>query len=273
MASNESDPDPVDSLIQQAVRDRGLGELEARYGTDRPAGLRPFGCGAVALGGALIVAAVILLVGNYSVLIKLPIAAVIAVGTFLIFRPDKALRNRNGRDADLVFVYTNGFVRLSTLPKTSVKAYHWSDVTSVNYVHSKQGSYSYYFLYVKTSTGPGFNLEHHNRTSPEIRKAIQVIRTNYDRYQVGQALTAVDQGTWYPFGKVRIGRDGLLVKDKLTPWAEVTGIEETLDFVKGEQVTAYRVARRGGKGPVVTHHSVPSTSAFVRIVELLTTDR
>ena len=273
MASSESHPDPAELLVQQAARERGLGELEARYGTDKPQGLSLFGCGLVALVGALVVAAVVLLVGNYSVLIKVPIAAVIVVGMFLIFRPDKAVRNRNSRDADLVFVYTNGVVRLATLPKTSVQAHHWSDVTAVNYVHSRQGSYSYYFLYVKTSTGPGFNLQHHNRTSPEIRKAIQVIRTNYDRYLVGQALGAVDHGTWCPFGTVHIGRDGLLVKDKLTPWAEVTGIEETLNFVKGEQVTAYRVARRGGKGPVVTHHSVPSTSAFTRIVELLATHR
>jgi len=272
-----SEPWPaVEEMVLGVARERGFGELQASYADVEQIGLATFGCTSALVVLGLVVAVLVLVIGDYSIMIKAPIAAVVAVGAYLLARPDRELRRRRLLIGKHVHVFRNGVVHSVSHPgkEPETSPYAWSDVTNVNFVHTT-GARDERHLYVMAATGPGFNVAPRHGT-PEAQDVVRTIRANYDDHLVDAASEAIRRGGSFSFGGARVSGDGVQVGDVFTPWRQVAAVERTTVPRRGTEgavleVTAYHVARAGGggSGGTVSYQELSSTSAFLHVAETL----
>ncbi len=223
---------------------------------------------AIAVGAAIFV----LEVGNYSVVLKVLIAAVLVVGAFLIARPDRQFRRVFvvGPESSLIAVYQRGFIEavVQAPDQPRIRAFPWVEITRMHVArHSSRGSgYSYNQFNVWARGDESFGITYHAQPG-KLAAAAQTIKDSFDQYLIGQAVEAMRRGEQFGLGPARLSQQGLFIKDAFTPWQNVKEIKQVAVHSGQIAETGYEIRTHdNSRGGTVTYTALTSPSAFVTLV-------
>jgi hypothetical protein len=271
------------------ARDRhrlGAEDARAPLPLKEPTGFVDLGCQADI---CVVIAVPVLLIGDYSVLIKLLVVAVVVVAGFLVVRPDKVIarRRRLGGDGlQIVRVHEGGVVwgLRHRDGKQDLRVYEWPKVTQMRLV---RGEREHRAGVVGTTTVEyGFQLSQDGLPHlsindlgagrvPSLTAVGLAIRERYNAFLMGRARAALDRGETFSFGAAQVAPDGVVVDGRKTPWEQVRRLDSVIAPVPGQtSKSELAVIRTDGKpAGRVKHEDLSASEVFVALAEALIASR